>query len=97
MNNATTSQPLFAALPGTTASGVARASQLVEFTPYMTLRVETPQADMSASPRELFVLKPPQAYRKPVAVSPRTPLAAEEYPVLAKIWDNEEDDIFNAF
>lgn len=90
MNNTTSGQPSLAGVPGTTASGVASASQLVEFTPYTTLR-----GDMTASPRKLVLLVPLQAYGKIVAVSPRNPLAAAAYPVLAGIWDNEEDDIFD--
>ena len=78
--------------PGTTASGIASASQLVDFTPSTTWRV-----DMTASPRKLAVLVPPQieAFDKMVTIPARTPLAAEEYPVLAEILDNEEDDIFD--
>ena len=89
MNNTITGKPSFAGLPGTTASGVASASQLVQFTPATTLR-----GDMTAAPRRLVELVP-QAYGQIVAVSPLTPLAADDYPVLAAIWDNDEDDIFD--
>jgi len=90
MNTATIELRSFAGLAGTTASGLANASQLVEFTPSTTLR-----GDITASPRELFVLVPLQAYGKTVTASPCIPLAAADYPVLARIWDNEEDDIFD--
>jgi len=91
MINAATVQPSFVAMPGTTASGIASASQLVEFTPSMTLRV-----DMTASPGELIVLVPLQEYGEIPTLSPRTPLAAAKYPILAEIWDNDEDDIFDS-
>lgn len=90
MNNTTLGQLSFAEVPGTTASGVASARQLVERTPSITLRV-----DMTASPRSLVLLVPLQAHGEIVAASTATPLAAEEYPVLAEIWDNDEDDIFD--
>lgn len=80
-----------ASLPGTTASGIASAGQLVEFTPTITLQV-----DATAARRELIVLAPMYAYHEttlPTLVP--TALRAEEYPVLAEIWDNKEDDIFD--
>lgn len=90
MNNTITSQPSVGAVPGTTASGIASGSQLVEFTPDMTLRV-----DMTAAPDKLFVYVPSRPYREIASVPMATPLTAEDYPVLAAIWDNEEDDIFD--
>lgn len=90
MNNATISKPSVAGVPGTTASGIASASQLVELTPATTLRV-----DMTAAPHRLVVFVPSRAYRENAAVPTVTPLAAEDYPILAAIWDNEEDDIFD--
>jgi len=90
MNTATMDLPSSVGLPGTTASGLASASQLVEFTPSTPLR-----GDMTASPRELVVLEPLPAYEEAVRSSPCIPLAAADYPVLARIWDNEEDDIFD--
>lgn len=90
MKNTATGQPSFQRVAGTTASGVASASQLVELTPCMTLR-----GDMTASPRRLVLLVPPREQGKIGAESPRTPLIAEDYPVLAEIWDNDEDDIFD--
>jgi len=90
MDNAATVQPLFVARPGTTASGIASASQLVELTPFATLRV-----DMTASPQRLVVFMPPPEYGEILGPSPQTALAAAKYPVLAEIWDNDEDDIFD--
>lgn len=90
MNNTITSQLSVAAVPGTTASGIASGSQLVEVTPAMTLRV-----DMTAAPHKLFVFVPSRPYREIATMPLATPLAAEDYPVLAAIWDNEEDDIFD--
>lgn len=88
MNNTTIVQESFVGLPGTTASGVASAAQLVEVTASPTVGV-----GMTAVPCRLVVLMP-QAYGGLGVASPVTPLAAEEYPVLAEIWDNDEDDIF---
>lgn len=85
MSNTAADQLRVAGWPGTTASGIASASQLVERTPSTTFR-----ADMSASPSRLVVFLPLQV-QAPMA----TPLVAEDYPVLAAIWDNEEDDIFD--
>ena len=90
-----TNQLLITSLPGTTASGIASASQLVELTPTTTLR-----PDMTASPRILVLLVPDPAYRElvalPAMIQPAViPLAGEDYPVLAAIWDNEDDDIFD--
>jgi hypothetical protein len=79
-------------IPGTTASGIASASQLVEHTSFAT-----PQVGTTASPEMLIVLVPLPAHDQSIAPSsPMTaPLMGAEYPVLAKIWDNEEDEIFD--
>lgn len=77
-------------MPGRTASGIASASQLVEFTETRTF-----QADMTASPRPLLVFVPTSTQYQTGNVALVTPLAAEDYPILAEIWDNEEDDIFD--
>ena len=90
MINAATVQPSLVAMPGTTASGIASAGQLVELTPFATLRV-----DMTASPQGLIVFMPPQEYGELLGPSPQMSLAAAKYPVLAEIWDNDEDDIFD--
>ncbi|GEM_PF-3894276 len=83
--------PRLAILPGTTASGIACASQLVEFTPTITLQV-----DATAARRELIVLAPTYPYHQPEdPLLIPTALRAEEYPILAQIWDNREDDIFD--
>ena len=87
MNNTITSQLSVGAVPGTTASGIASGSQLVELTPATTLHV-----DMTAAPHKLFVFVPSRPYREMVSMPMATPLAAEDYPVLAAIWDNEEDE-----
>lgn len=88
MNTAAIVQTSIAAVPGTTASGIASASQLVELTPTVTLRV-----DMTASPHTLIMLAPLHP-RIPELPAP-TPLTAAKYPVLAEIWGNEEDGIFD--
>jgi hypothetical protein len=92
MSNTTSSLVPIASLPGTTASGIASAGQLVEFTPTIALQV-----DATAARGELIVLAPIHAYHEtkepPTLV--HTALRAEEYPVLAEIWDNKEDDIFD--
>jgi len=77
-------------LPGSTASGFASAAQLAEATPCLTLRT-----DMTAAPGRLILLSPVQLVQQLRAIVPRTPLAAEDYPVLAGIWDNDADGIFD--
>ena len=86
-----TPQPQVFGMPGRTASGIASASQLVDLTETRTFR-----ADMTASPRPLLVFVPGPSQRQIETVPLVTPLTADDYPVLAAIWDNEEDDIFNS-
>lgn len=83
MNSTANVQPSLADMIGTTASGIGSASQLVELTPFTTLRV-----DLMASPQKLFVSLVPRQ-------EPQKPLMAAEYPILAEIWDNDEDGIFD--
>lgn len=76
-------------LPGATASGIASGAQLVEATPYFA-----PRTDMTAVPGRLIVLA--SAPRGPeVRTAGLAPLLADDYPVLAAIWDNDADDIFD--
>ena len=89
MNNAAALHPSSFDMPGATASGIASGGQLVELTPAPTLGV-----GMTAAPHPLVLLIP-EARGQIVVMSPGTPLAADEYPVLAEIWDNDEDDIFD--
>ena len=77
-------------LPGTTASGIASASQLVDATPYVALRTDT-----TAAPCNLILLSLVRPTPEVRAIVGRTPLVAEEYPVLAGIWDNDDDAIFD--
>jgi hypothetical protein len=90
MSNTNTAQLLSATALRTTAPGIANANQLVEFTPSMV-----PRVGVTAAPYRLIVVAPFQAYSEAPALSPRTPLTAAKYPVLAEIWDNDEDDIFD--
>jgi len=85
-----TKQPPRLGLPGTTASGIGSAAQLVEATSYIALRV-----DMTAAPRRLTVLAPMQISFDDRVTASRTPLTAADFPVLAEIWDNDPDDVFD--
>jgi hypothetical protein len=77
-------------LPGTTASGIASASQLVQSTPCVALR-----AGMTAAPGRLLVLFPGRPAQQLHEIVGPTPLIAGAYPVLAGIWDNDDDAIFD--
>jgi hypothetical protein len=75
-------------LPGATAAGIATAAQLVESTSYFAARM-----DMTAAPGRLVVLGVGM-HEQHEPGRDRSPLLADEYPVLAAIWDNDADDIF---
>lgn len=70
-------------LPGLTTSGLGSASQLMAFASSVPL-----MADVTTAARPLFVM--PSLFGPLV-----TPLRLEDYPVLAEIWDNDEDDVFD--
>jgi hypothetical protein len=77
-------------LPGTTASGIASAAQLADATAYLAFRTDT-----IAAPGRLLVLAPAHPGPQFRAIVP-TPINADDFPVLAGIWGNAEDDIFDA-
>lgn len=82
-------EPRSGRLPGFTAAGLGSAEQLLAKTSSVSFTV-----DQTTAQRGLFVL--PTALVGPAGSPTLTPLKAEEYPVLAAIWDNEEDDIFDS-
>ena len=76
-------------LPGSTASGAGSASQLVGYTTCAGLRV-----GMTASSDSLVLAVPMPVLpeRRPLI----EPLSAAAYPVLAGIWDNDDDALYDA-
>lgn len=78
-------RPYRSVVPGMTASGLASSAQLVEVTPLVTF-----QMDDTASANALVFW--PNEGAPDWEVLPPVPIRADEYPSLAAIWDNEEDD-----
>ena len=74
--------------PGTTASGLASATQLVDVTPFTTLTI-----GQSAVAEPLVVIKRATA---PADARQRLHLTADEDPVLAQLWDNDDDAIYDS-
>lgn len=88
----TAGQPSSSVAPGMTASGIASASQVVERTPAMM----TTRVDATASARPLLILAGGGGDAALVQEAVlKTPLTAAEYPILADLWDNNEDAIFD--
>ncbi len=75
-------------LPGTTASGLASASQLVDYTTCVALRVGA-----TAASDRLLLVAPSAALVKSHPII--EPLSAAAYPVLAGIWDNDDDALYD--
>jgi hypothetical protein len=76
-------------LPGTTASGLGSASQLVAYTTCVELRV-----GHTAASNKLLIATPSPV---PVESHPIVePLNAAAYPILAGIWDNEDDALYDS-
>lgn len=75
-------------LPGATAAGIASGSQLVESTSYFA-----PRSEWTAAPGMFVVLAAPPSSPE-LRVPAISAITADEYPVLAGIWDNDADDIF---
>jgi hypothetical protein len=75
-------------LPGRTAAGLASASQLVESTTCVSL-----QTGMTAAPRKLLLAStapdPAESYQI------IDPLVAAAYPILERIWDNDDDALYD--
>lgn len=74
-------------LPGATASGLGSAAQLVEVTAYVALRT-----DATAAPGGLRLARRANI---PAMIPHVSPLTATEFPVLAGLWDNEADEVFD--
>jgi hypothetical protein len=85
--NAASGQTRETGLPGTTASGIASASQLIESASCVALQTGT-----TAASGRLFLMA-----SVPVAESYQivSPLPSAVYPVLAGIWDNDDDALFD--
>ena len=76
-------------LPGFTAAGLGSANQLLALTGSVSFTF-----DRTTGSHELFVL--PAAVVGVGGAPMPVPLTSDGYPVLAQIWDNEEDDIFDS-
>lgn len=76
--------------PGTTAPGIGSASQLLDWTGSFV-----PRGDATAAPRGLILLAvvPSDIHEATPFLSP---LRAGDYPILAGIWDNDADNVFDA-
>lgn len=90
MNNANDNFEHFApTTPGATAAGVGSPGQLVDGTGRTVAALGT-----TASPTRLVVWVPQSQVA--FALEPQaSPLEAAEYPVLAELWGNDEDDVFD--
>ena len=78
-----TASPPRMPLPGATAAGAGSAAQLSELTSSLSLRTDT----LAVPDRPLRL--------SPIRTAPTViPAFADEFPVLAELWDNEEDDLF---
>ena len=75
---------------GMTAAGLASAAQLIDVTPFMTIRI-----DQSAVFRPLVIIarEPEGLDAEPVR---KMFLTADDDPVLAQLWDNDDDDVFDS-
>ena len=74
-----------------TAAGLASAAQLTDLTAFMTVTM-----DQEAAVRPLVIMtrEPAPSYLK-FLQEPRASLTWEDDPVLAKLWDNDEDAVFD--
>ena len=75
-------------LPGMTASGLASPAQLVGSTTYAAPRLGTTAAS------DRLLLAAPTQVRPPS--HPVEPLVAAAYPILAGIWDNDDDALYDS-
>lgn len=72
-----------------TASGLASATQMINVTPFMTIAV-----DQSAVIQPLIVMRREAGSRVEQGIL-KTFLTEEDDPVLAQLWDNDDDAIFD--
>lgn len=75
---------------GMTAAGLASAAQLIDVTPFMTITI-----DETATVRPLVIIarEPEGPDGEPVR---KMFLTADDDPVLAQLWDNDDDAVFDS-
>lgn len=74
---------------GMTAAGLASAAQLIDVTPFMTIRI-----DQTAVVHPLVILA--REAEGPDGEPVRKMfLTADDDPVLAQLWDNDDDAVFD--
>jgi hypothetical protein len=76
---------------GTTTSGLASANQLVDVTSLNAITL-----DQSANPYLLTLVGAPIITTHSAKPLGRPYLTAEEDPVLAKLWDNDADAVYDS-
>lgn len=76
---------------GTTTSGLASATQLIDVTSLNAIVL-----DQSADPYQLTLVGEPILIAQSPKPLGRPYLTAEEDPVLAKLWDNDADAVYDS-
>ena len=76
--------------PTTTASGLASAAQLTDLTPSTVISI-----GQSASPTRLILVKDVADIPMPISLAREPYLSAEDDPILADLWNNPDDAIYD--
>ena len=76
---------------GMTAAGLASAAQLVDVTPFMTIRI-----DQTAVVHPLVIIARETEGRPDGEPVRKMFLTADDDPVLAQLWDNDDDAVFDS-
>ena len=78
-------------IPGTTASGLASATQLIDVTPFIAIIF-----DRSAVANPVTLVEAPIKTQQSAKPLGRPYLTTEEDPVLARLWDNDDDAAYDS-
>lgn len=76
---------------GMTAAGLASAAQLIDVTPFMTIRI-----DQTAVVHPLVIIARETEGRRDGEPVRKMFLTADDDPVLAQLWDNDDDAVFDS-
>jgi hypothetical protein len=76
--------------PITTASGLASAAQLTDVTPSTVISI-----GQSATPTRLILTKEVADIPMPNSLARQPYLSAEDDPLLAKLWNNDADAVYD--
>ncbi len=76
--------------PTTTASGLASAAQLTDLTPSTVIRI-----GQSAAPTRLILIKDVADIPMRSLLTREPYLSAEDDPLLAKLWNNDADAVYD--